>query len=291
MVGPPGCGARVRALLPSGEVGELPSASQPGSASGTSTRANARRFETRTALITGAAGGIGAAVATRLATEGAAVTLVDRVDSPPTELATVITENGGRCLCSPGDVTRRGDLDAAVSATMEAFGRLDIVVTCAGVLRDNLIDRMSEDDWNCVVDTNLKGAFLTVQAAHEALMRQPGGRVVFLSSVAVFGNRGQANYSSAKGGLQSLARTLALELGPLGITVNALAPGFVDTAMTRSVALRAGVPYEELVHAASQATPVRRVATAGEMAGIVAFLCSDEAGFITGQTIVARGGP
>ncbi|HEV7235642.1 MAG TPA: SDR family oxidoreductase, partial [Ktedonobacteraceae bacterium] len=171
------------------------------------------------------------------------------------------------------------------------FGRLDILVNNAGVLRDNLLFKMSESDWDTVMGVHLKGAFLCSRAAQKYMVEQKYGRIVSLSSTSALGNRGQSNYSTAKAGLQGLTRTLAIELGPFGITANAVAPGFIDTEMTRSTARRQGLNPDDIIAQASKTIPVRRVGQPRDIANVICFLCSDEASFVNGQIIYVAGGP
>jgi 3-oxoacyl-[acyl-carrier protein] reductase len=170
-------------------------------------------------------------------------------------------------------------------------GRLDILVTCAGIIRDNLLHKMTDDDWDAVINTHLRGTFLSVQAAQKLMVAQKSGAMVLISSTSALGNRGQANYSAAKAGLQGLAKTLAIELGPFGIIVNSVAPGFIATAMTEQTAARMGVPFEEFTAAVAAQTPVRRVGQPEDVAGVIAFLCSADASYVSGQVIYVRGGP
>jgi len=249
------------------------------------------RFDGRTALVTGGGRGIGAATAIRLAAEGATVVISD-VDLEPAEaVAAQIRSQGRPALAVACDVTDRAAVEALVTRAVSDYGGLDILVTCAGVLRDNLIHKMTDTDWDMVVDTHLKGTFLCAQAAQRAMVAARRGKMVFLSSNSALGNRGQANYSAAKAGIQGMARTLAIELGPFNINVNAIAPGFIETRMTQAVAQRTGIDYEDLKRVAAERTPLRRIGRPEDIAGIIGFLCSDDASFVTGQTIYATGGP
>ena len=244
------------------------------------------RFEGQTALVTGGARGIGAATAARLASEGARVVVADFDRDAAEETARTIGGIATRC-----DVTSRDDVEAAVAAAVEQTGRLDILVTCAGIIRDNLVHKMSDDDWSTVIDTHLKGTFLAVRAAQRHMVEQKSGKLVLVSSVSALGSRGQTNYSAAKAGIQGMTRTLAIELGPFGMNVNCVAPGFVVSAMTEQTAARIGVSFEDLqAHAAEQA-PLRRVGRPEDIAGVIAFLCSADASYVSGQVLYVRGGP
>jgi 3-oxoacyl-[acyl-carrier protein] reductase len=249
------------------------------------------RFDGRTVLVTGGGRGIGAATCARFASEGAAVAVADLDQGPADEVAGAIRQEGGRAIGISVDVTRRDQVEAAVARVVEELGRLDVLVTCAGLIRDNLIHKMSDEDWDLVIDTHLKGTFLCAQAAQKVMVPERYGKMVFLSSTSALGNRGQTNYSTAKMGLQGMARTLAIELGPFNINVNAVAPGFIETRMTQATAERMGLDFEQLKRAAADRTPLQRTGKPEDIAGVIAFLSSDDAGFVTGQTIYARGGP
>ncbi|HEY8488902.1 MAG TPA: 3-oxoacyl-ACP reductase FabG [Thermaerobacter sp.] len=249
------------------------------------------RFADRVALVTGGGRGIGAATALRFAREGAAVVVSDVDEGPAEEVASQIRQEGGKALGVACDVRDRGQVEAMVQKAVETFGRLDFLVTCAGIIRDNLIHKMTDDDWDGVIDTHLKGTFLCAQVAQRVMVPQRYGKMVFLSSTSALGNRGQTNYSAAKAGIQGMARTLAIELGPFNINVNAVAPGFIETRMTRAVAERTGVDFEELKKAAAERTPLRRVGQPEDVAGVIAFLCSEDASYVSGQVIYVRGGP
>jgi 3-oxoacyl-[acyl-carrier protein] reductase len=244
------------------------------------------RFKDRVALVTGGARGIGAASAKLLAAEGAKVAVSDLDEGPAREIAEPIDGLAIGC-----DVSVRAEVDAMVSLVVERFGRLDILVTCAGIIRDNLLFKMTDEDWDAVIDTHLKGTFLCARAAQRQMVDQKYGKMVFLSSTSALGNRGQANYSAAKAGLQGMARTLAIELGQFNVNVNTVAPGFVETRMTQATAERMGIDYETFKLGAASQIPLRRVGQSEDIASVIAFLCSDEAGFVSGQTIYVRGGP
>jgi len=249
------------------------------------------RFDGRTALVTGGGRGIGAATANRFAAEGAAVVVSDLDREPAEAVAQQIRGGGGRVLSVACDVTERAAVEALFSAATEEFETVDFLVTCAGILRDNLVHKMSDDDWDLVIDTHLRGTFLCAQAAQRLMVPRRFGKLVFLSSNSALGNRGQANYSAAKAGIQGLARTLAIELGPFNINVNAVAPGFVETRMTRAVAERTSIDYDALKKAAAERAALRRTGQPDDIAGVITFLCSEEASFVTGQTLYATGSP
>ncbi len=244
------------------------------------------RFKDRVALITGAGRGIGAATAQLLAADGAKVAVSDLDEGPAREIAGPI---GGIAIAC--DVSDRGQVEKMVARTVKEFGRLDLLVTCAGIIRDNLLYKMTDEDWDAVIDTHLKGTFLCAREAQRHMVEQKYGKMVFLSSTSALGNRGQANYSAAKAGLQGMARTLAIELGAYNVNVNTVAPGFVETRMTRATAERMGVDYEAFKLGAASQIPLRRVGQPEDIASVIAFLCSDESSFVSGQTIYVRGGP
>src|SRR2546428_2229280 len=178
-----------------------------------------------------------------------------------------------------------------VSGVVGELGRLDVLVCCAGIIRDNLLYKMTDEDWDSVIDTHLKGTFYCARAAQKHMVEQKYGKMVFLSSTSALGNRGQTNYSTAKAGLQGMARTLAIELGPFNVNVNTVAPGFVETRMTRATAERMGVDFETFKLGAASQIALRRIGQPEDIASVIAFLCSDESGFVSGQTIHARGRP
>ena len=244
------------------------------------------RFTDRVALVTGGGRGIGAATARLLVAEGAKVAVSDLDVAPAREVADPI---GG--LAVGCDVSVRSEVEAMVELTVQELGGLDILVTCAGIIRDNLLFKMSDEDWDTVIDTHLKGTFLCARAAQKHMVEKKYGKMVFLSSTSALGNRGQANYSAAKAGLQGMARTLAIELGPFNVNVNTVAPGFVETRMTRATAESMGMDFETFKLGAASQIPLRRIGQPEDIAKVIAFLCSDESGFVSGQTIYVRGGP
>lgn len=245
----------------------------------------------RVAIVTGAARGIGAATAQRLAAEGHAVAVLDLTEESAQATADAITEAGGKAIALGADVSDTEQVDAAVKATVERLGPPTILVNNAGVIRDNLLFKMTDDDWDTVLRVHLRGAFLMSRAAQAHMTEQGWGRIVNLSSSSALGNRGQANYSAAKAGMQGFTKTLAIELGKFGITANAVAPGFIATDMTRATAERIGVDFEEFKAARAAQIPVRRVGVPEDIAATVAFLTSEEAGYVSGQVIYVAGGP
>ncbi len=249
------------------------------------------RLDGRVAFVTGAGRGIGAATALRMAEEGARIVLADIDTEGCQQVKLELDRLGSEGLVVRCNVTDSMMVQAAVDQTLEHFGRLDILVNNAGVTRDNLLFKMSEEDWDMVMNVHLKGAFLCSRAAQAPMVKQNYGRIVSLSSTSALGNRGQANYSSVKAGLQGFTHTLAIELGKFGITVNAVAPGFIDTEMTRATARRMGVDPQAAMEDAAKRIPVGRVGQPRDIANVICFLASDEAGFINGQIIYASGGP
>jgi 3-oxoacyl-[acyl-carrier protein] reductase len=244
------------------------------------------RFEGKTALVTGGARGIGAATAERFASEGATVVIADFDESAAQETAERIGGRAVRC-----DVTSRDDVELAVEAAVSAGGSLDILVACAGIIRDNLLFKMTDEDWDGVIDTHLKGSFFAARAAQKHMVAQRSGKMVFVSSTSALGNRGQTNYSTAKAGLQGMTKTLSIELGQFNVNVNCVAPGFIATAMTEQTAERMGLSFDQFAEAIAEQTPLRRVGQPEDVAGTIAFLCSDDAAYVSGQVIYVAGGP
>lgn len=248
------------------------------------------KLENRSAIVTGGAQGIGAAVAQRLAADGARVAVLDIQEDLCQDVVTTIRAKGGTALGLGCDVTQADQVEQTVARIASEWERVDILVNNAGVLRDNLLFKMSENDWDTVMAVHLKGSFLCSRAAQRFMVQQRYGKIVNLSSTSALGNRGQANYSSAKAGLQGFTKTLAIELGPFNINVNAVAPGYIDTAMTRATARRVGLDPEEAIARAAQQISLRRVGQPEDVANVVAFLVSDDAAYVSGQVIYVHGG-
>lgn len=245
----------------------------------------------RVAVVTGAARGIGAGTAGRLAADGFAVAAVDLSAESCAETVAAITGGGGRALAVGADVSDSGAVQAAFEKIATELGPPAVLVNNAGVTRDNLLFKMTDEDWDTVIGVHLRGAFLCTRAAQKYMVEQKYGRIVNLSSTSALGNRGQVNYAAAKAGMQGFTKTLAIELGPFGITANAVAPGFIVTEMTAATAARVGVDFEQFQQARAAETPVRRVGYPEDIAHTISFLVSEGAGFVTGQVIYVAGGP
>ena len=247
------------------------------------------RYDGRVAIVTGAARGIGAGTAKRFAEEGAAVAILDLDEGQAQEAAAGL---GGeaKAIGVGCNVADAASVDAAVARVLDELGGLHVLVNNAGITRDNLLFKLTEDDWDSVMNVHLKGPFLMSKAAQKTFVAQKYGKILNLSSVSANGNRGQANYSAAKAGVQGFTRTLALELGGFGVNVNAIAPGFIATEMTDDTARRLKLDVEEFRKMNAEANPVKRVGYPEDIAAAAAFLCSDEASYITGQTLYVDGG-
>ncbi len=242
------------------------------------------------AVVTGGAQGIGAATVRRLARDGARVAVVDLAADGAATVAAEITAAGGEAIGVGCDVRDEAAVQALFEQVAARFGQVDYLVSNAGVTRDNLLHKMSRQEWEEVLDVHCLGGFLCARAAAALMVPRRRGKMVFLSSTSALGNRGQANYSTAKAGLQGLTRTLSLELGPFNINVNAVAPGFVDTAMTRAVAQRLRLSVEDFHAAAKARIPIGRLGLPEDIANVIAFLCSEEASYVTGQVLYVDGG-
>ncbi|MEV5609972.1 3-oxoacyl-ACP reductase FabG [Streptomyces sp. NPDC052225] len=247
--------------------------------------------EQRVAIVTGAARGIGAATAIRLAEEGRAVAVIDLDEAACKDTVEKITAAGGKALAVGCDVADEAQVEAAVARIAQELGAPTILVNNAGVLRDNLLFKMSALDWDTVMNVHLRGAFLMAKAVQKHMVDAKFGRIVNLSSSSALGNRGQANYATAKAGLQGFTKTLAKELGKFGVTANAVAPGFIVTEMTKATAERVGMGFEEFQAAAATQIPVQRVGKPEDIANAIAFFTGEAAGFVSGQVMYVAGGP
>jgi len=243
------------------------------------------RLEGRVALVTGGSRGIGAAVATRLAAEGASVAIgFAGREQAASEVVSSIEKAGGRALAVQGDISDPVAGAALVERTVSVYGRLDVLVNNAGITRDGLVVRMSDDDWHAVIETNLSGAFYTTRAASRIMMKQRAGSIVNVASVVgMMGNAGQVNYAAAKAGLIGMTKAVARELAGRGVRANAVAPGFIETDMTASLS----GPARE---GALSMIAMGRMGSVDDVASAVVFLASDDAAYITGQVIAVDGG-
>lgn len=254
------------------------------------------RFQNKVAIVTGGAQGIGETTALRLASEGAQVAVFDvKAQGAQKTAAKIEAATGNAALALQVDVSNRRDVEASVRKVAESFGRIDILVNNAGILRDNLLSSMTDEDWDQVMEVNLKGAFLCSQAVEPYMKQQKDGRIVMLSSQAAVGRAGRLNYAASKAGIQGLTKSLAMELGPYNITVNAVAPGFIDTEMSKASiasAKQRGIDdFEAYKQQLISNNPIRRVGTTADVSNVIAFLSSDEASYVTGQVIYVAGRP
>lgn len=246
---------------------------------------------TRTAIVTGAARGIGAGVAERLAADGMAVAVLDLEESACRKVVDRITAAGGRALAVGVDVADEDAVAAAVEQIATELGDPTVLVNNAGIIRDNLLFKMTVDDWDAVMNVHLRGSFLMTRAVQGHMTRTGWGRIVNLSSISALGNRGQANYAAAKAGVQGFTKTLAFELGRYGVTANAIAPGFVETEMTMATAERMGMPFDDFKAAVVRDIPVGRGGLPADIAHAVSFFVSEGAGYVSGQVLYVAGGP
>ena len=245
----------------------------------------------RVAIVTGGARGIGAGVAKRLAADGMAVAVIDLKAADCAGTVDAIRAASGQAIAAGAEVSDSAQVSAAVEAIAAEIGPPVVLVNNAGVIRDNMLFKMTEDDWDTVMGVHLRGAFLMCKACQKYMVEQRYGRIINLSSSSALGNRGQANYSAAKAGLQGFTKTLAIELGQFGVTANAIAPGFIVTDMTAATAARVGVPFEDFQKGAASQIPVRRVGQPEDIAHMASFFASEGAGFVSGQVIYVAGGP
>jgi 3-oxoacyl-[acyl-carrier protein] reductase len=245
----------------------------------------------RVAIVTGGARGIGAATARRLAADGLAVAVLDLEEEAAKDTVDAIAADGGRALAVGADVSKADQVEAAVAGVVDRLGAPTVLINNAGVTRDNLLFKMTESDWDLVMGVHLRGSFLMSRAVQQHMVAAKWGRIVNLSSTSALGNRGQANYSTAKAGLQGFTKTLAIELGKFGVTANCIAPGFIVSDMTRATASRIGEDWDTYVAARAAQIPVGRAGQVEDIAHTVSFLVSEGAGFVSGQVIYVAGGP
>ena len=245
----------------------------------------------KTAIVTGAARGIGAATAIKLASDGMAVAVLDLNEADCAATVKEIENAGGRTLAVGADVSKTDQVRAAVDRVATELGEPTVLVNNAGIIRDNLLFKMTDEDWDAVINVHLRGAFLMTRAVQKYMTEHRWGRIVSLSSSSALGNRGQVNYSAAKAGLQGFTKTLAKELGKFGVTANSVAPGFIVTDMTAATAARVHMSFEDFQAAAVARIPVGRVGQPDDVAHVISFLVSDGAGFVSGQVIYVAGGP
>ncbi|MGY6213138.1 SDR family oxidoreductase [Cytobacillus firmus] len=247
--------------------------------------------ENQVAVVTGASRGIGRQIAGRLASEGAYIYLVDINEEALNETRHELQEKGLAAEMFKADITNEQEVERLFSYIEERHGRVDILVNNAGIIRDNLIFKMNADDWDSVMNVHLKGTFLCSKYAQKLMVQNKYGRIINLSSVSALGSRGQANYAAAKAGIQGFTKTLAIELGKYNITVNAIAPGFIMTDMTKAVAERLGISFQELIESKVKQIPVNRAGTPEDIAQAASFFASPASSFISGQVLYVAGGP
>jgi len=251
----------------------------------------AGKFDGRVAFVTGGSRGIGKGITQAFAEEGAKVAIIDINEKALKKTEEEFKDNGYEILSLQADVVKAEEVEVAMNEVVNKFGSLDILVNNAGIIRDNLLFKMTDNDWQQVIDVHLKGSFNASRAAQNFMVKQNYGRIINISSTSALGNRGQANYSTVKAGLQGFTKTLSIELGKYGITANAVAPGFIETEMTKATAERIGVPFEDFVKAGANNIPVRRSGKPSDIANAVAFFADEKSSFISGQVIYVAGGP
>ena len=249
------------------------------------------RFNGRVAVITGGSRGIGKAIAEQFASEKAKVVVLDVNEEALAACTEDFRSKGYEIFARKADVTSSIEVNEAVEEVISQYGHIDILVNNAGVIRDNLLYKMEDADWEMVMDVHLKGSFYMTRAVQAHMVKQKYGRIINISSTSALGNRGQVNYSAAKAGLQGFTKTLAIELGRYGITANSVAPGFIETDMTKATAERIGITFEQLIEASVSAIPVGRSGKPEDIANAVAFFADEKSSFISGQVLYVAGGP
>lgn len=249
------------------------------------------RFNNRVAFITGGSRGIGKGIAETFAEEGAKIAIIDINEESLNEVQSEFKEKDYDILAIQANVVNAEEVEAAMEQVVSEFGSLDILVNNAGIIRDNLLFKMSDSDWDQVIDVHLKGTFNASRAAQKYMVKQNYGRIINISSTSALGNPGQANYATVKAGIQGFTKTLAKEIGKFGITTNAVAPGFIETEMTKATAARVGIPFEEFVKGAASRIPVRRTGQPADIANAVAFFADEKSSFVNGQVLYVAGGP
>lgn len=249
----------------------------------------AGRFKGKVAFVTGGSRGIGKAIVELFANEGAKVAIIDVNVEALKQTAEELKQF--EIYTKKANVVDGSEVQTAMKEVYDTFGSIDIVVNNAGVIRDNLLFKMTDSDWDTVMDVHLKGSFNVVRAAQEYMVKQKYGRIINISSTSALGNRGQANYATAKAGLQGLTKTLAIELGKFGITTNAVAPGLIETEMTRETASRIGITYEQLIEASLSQIPAGRGGKPEDIANAVAFFADEKSSYVNGQVLYVAGGP
>lgn len=249
------------------------------------------RFDGRVAFVTGGSRGIGKGIVELFASEGAKVAFIDVNEEAIHETTNELREKGYEVFSKVASVVEANEVEAAMDEAYNQFGSIDILVNNAGVIRDNMLFKMTDEDWQLVMDVHLKGSFHTARAAQKYMVEHQYGRIINISSTSALGNRGQANYATAKAGLQGFTKTLAIELGKFGITANSVAPGFIETDMTKETARRIGISFEELIQASVSTIPVGRSGKPSDIANAVAFFADEKSSFVNGQVIYVAGGP
>jgi 3-oxoacyl-[acyl-carrier protein] reductase len=242
-------------------------------------------------VVTGGGRGIGAGIARRLSADGHAVAVVDVLTEEAERTASALRDAGGRAVAVTADISDEDAVEAAIEEVSTSLGAATILVNNAGITRDNLLFKMTAAEWDEVMGVHLRGAFLMTRGVQPSMVEAQWGRVVSMSSIGAYGNRGQANYSAAKAGLQGFAKTVAIELGPYGVTSNCVAPGFIESDMTRATAERIRMPFDEFRKRGAAATAVRRVGMPDDIAAVVSFLVSEGASYLTGQVVNVCGAP